>query len=490
MVKCAIYRCGIALKCVLLLGTVTLLKVPFARAEIAPVGTDTIIQQSCSGAAADRNWSGHRPIVDNDDAKQEWVAIDPMRPIFFAIVGNGQLTTIGDAERRANEAFSMYRSNDGQIEIDNPNALIFLSIANLQNELFGKFDDADIGLKTFDASMNPASLWHSSDSNRVELANLKGTLRCKVKRAVPVVTDGARTADQPKMASGIDLSLRGVVDDLFLTGKERKKGSAAELAVERVRSFADDGSRKQVTTLTAKAVIGWMILPASGSDKLAAYVGYELNRPRSKPSVAPELPATLRDGDTELLKLGVVGSAYLDLTKDKSGDAAAIVTVDTAYLFDVAHNAERLRGRFIVSPYLYVKPGGLCGVRYFAQTFIGGLRARCQLDVSMQQNIVTKEGRLQTEDGMDSILIGGKFSYDLMVSGDLDAGIVAGASLDYQRRIYGGVPHVRQHRLYLKYRIWSGEAFGLELGPELIDGINPESFEDENKVVIKAGIIF
>ena len=236
--------------------------------------------------------------------------------------------------------------------------------------------------------------------------------------------------------------------------------------------------------------MGLKIVPQTDDSSLFAYAGYELSRSRTRPATPPTPPATLRDGDTEIIKLGLVGSQYFNLASGVKADHALTVSLDGAYLFDLVKDSERLRTKVTLSPYKYAGRGGLCGIREYHETFIPGIRASCTPDILFQYGHVTRGGKLTTDEKKDHVMIGGRIGYDLMLAGDLESGVFAGGSIEYQKRLSGGVPNIRRHRLYIKYRLWAGSDFAVDIGPELIDGINPDSFADENQLVLKTGLIF
>lgn len=462
----------------------------FHFSEEAQASTDPalkpIVDLACNPDRIERDWNGFRPIADEKDKDFEWVAIDPRRLLFFMIAQTGETTSPMDVARRAQSALDVANATS-PVPAKGADVAIAEFVEAIQETLWA---DTSEELKVFGLNGRSRPLWPES-SSRLELLQINGSVRCKVKKAATEPLDTpAPKPDIIAKSKPMDINLRGTVEALFLTGKERKTAPAAQLAVERVRSFLDDGSRKTVTTLTGSAVLGWMIAPSQKGERIAAYLGYELNRPRTKPFVAPTPPATIRDGDTELLKIGLMATQPLPGLDGSYRDTSLSIAFDNAYIFDLAQDAERYRGRIILSPYDYVPPGGMCGIRYFAPTFIPGVKANCTVDMIIQQNIVLKDGRLKAKLARDSILFGGRLSYDAMLTGDADAGAIAGAALEYQHRLHGAVPHVKQIKLYLKYRIWNGETGAIEFGPELTDGVNPESFEDENKLVLKAGIIF
>lgn len=454
------------------------------------VDSSDLAAQACLIAKFERTWDNIAPIPDAKDEKSEWVAIDPQRLWFFAATRAGIEVSPDSARRRATAAFDNVNDDRQPRFASDFDWSLFNTIKALQDNISA---DAIDTLKIYDAQ-NKVVANAPTESSRFWLAAHPGIVRCKVEKKKSVVGGGTLaegdTSESKTPKFVLDFNLRENPEGLALTGKERKSAGAAQLGLERVRSFLDDGSRKQVTTLTGKGVLGLKILPQTDDTSLFAYGGYELSRSRTRPATLPTPPATLRDGDTEIIKIGLVGRQYFDLVKGPKANRSMTVSIDGSYLFDLVKDSERLRGKVTLSPYWFVKPGGICGIREFHETIIPGVRARCTPDILFQYGHVTRDGKLDADDKKDHVMFGGRIAYDLMLSGDLESGVFAGASYEYQKRISGGVPSIRRHRLYVKYRLWAGNDFAVDIGPELIDGINPDSFANENQLVLKTGLIF
>jgi hypothetical protein len=451
------------------------LTAPAAHSEIGQDDATAIVKRTCAVDKSYVGWLEYRPIIDTEDEKYEWVAVDPERLFFFAAAQAGAAVTDGSARGRVRRAFPKAGSTNNDGEAASVNTDLFNLVAAVQGQIA---DNHVKTLKAYKANGEELKLGNASmDSFTLDSVEL---VRCK--RARPVQDN------QPKFR--ITTALRVKPEDLALVDDPRKAADAAKLSVVRERSFLDDGSRKQVTTLAMKGVLGVGVNLGPDSH-LFGYGGYELERARTKPSAAPVPPATIRDGDTEIARFGIWGQQYFDLDSDKhSADYALTVGLGGEYLFDFVKNSERIRTLVTLAPYVDAEIPGVCGIRQFRGTFIKGVRARCEADGLFQFNHFTKDGNLTGKAADDFVLAGGRLSYDAMLSRDLESGIVFGAKYERQFRLTGSVPSINRHQVSLKYRYWHESDFAFEWGVELVDGINPDSFADENKLSLAFGVIF
>lgn len=89
--------------------------------------------------------------------------------------------------------------------------------------------------------------------------------------------------------------------------------------------------------------------------------------------------------------------------------------------------------------------------------------------------------------------LGGRAGGKIFFGNPLDNAAFATGEFTYLRRIDGdsaAFPHIKRHKFSLGYRWWQNDAFAFEAKGELIDGINPDSFEDENSLSLGFGVIF
>jgi hypothetical protein len=281
------------------------------------------------------------------------------------------------------------------------------------------------------------------------------------------------------------LRLRKDSASLKLTGDDRQEAGAATVSFKSERTLQADGSSKRDTTFNLKGVLGYA-LSESDNKSAFAYVGYELNRVRTKPAPILVAPATERDGDTELLKVGFFGHTAF-------GEKLNWVTsVDTAYLFDIAKKSERMRASVALVPALPFDNLGICGVGALnstRKTLIKGVQGKCTFTGLFEVNHIFKAGSADFGAKDEFVQVGGKATIDLLLSGKFESGFFAGAEYRYLDTVHGGAPAIDRFTGHLKYRHWLNDV-GFDVGLELVDGTNPDSFVDENIIQLAFGIIF
>lgn len=291
---------------------------------------------------------------------------------------------------------------------------------------------------------------------------------------------------------GISFRLRGDVDALAATGEDRKSASAASFGFDRVRTFLEDGSRKETRTYSINAVLGAVLVeePLTG---LTAYAGYELGKERSRPAPTLTPPATQSDNDTEILKFGLVGNKLLPLGSSSNRYRQSFdVALDASYLFDLTKKSERVRGRISAGFYSGDPWLGFCKIGGYTD-FGNGLWTRCEVDLIGTFNVLTDHGTITPSVKDHFAHLGGRAGGKVFFGNPLDNAAFATGEFMYLRRIDGDTatfPHIKRHKFSLGYRWWRNEDFAFEAKGEIIDGINPDSFEDENSLSLGFGIIF
>ncbi len=354
----------------------------------------------------------------------------------------------------------------------------------------GKFD----GLKAFGSdgkpvasrNLDPASSWFVGSDV---------TLRCLV-------------PEKPDAKGGIPVSirLRGNTDALTATGTELKSADAAAFGYNRTRTFEDDGSRKQTNEISINAVLG-AVKEFSPNLAVTGYVSYELKQSRVKPTPTLVPPAAERDGDTDILTLGVLGEAYVPLGgKDQPWATSLRLTFSGSYLFDWVKDSERVRGEFTAGLFHRApinvtlterqkrKPLlGICDLGGYSH-ISAGIWTRCDVQAIVTYNQVTKQGSL-TPSGNDHFgHAGGKASISVFLGDPSEkSSFFLGADYLYQLRYAGDpneIPDIRRHSVTLGHRWWQSKGFAIEVKASLTDGTNPDSFADENALTLGFGLIF
>lgn len=350
------------------------------------------------------------------------------------------------------------------------------------------------GIKVFGPEGKPLAR-NEIDSQGAWMLRSDVTLRCEV-------------PDEPESdgSKGISLRLRGNTDALPATGTELRSADAATFGYNRVRTFQDDGSRTQSNEFSVNGVLG-AVKEFSSDFSLTAYVGYQLKRTRTRPAPALTPPATERGGDTDLLTIGTMGEAFVPLgNKDEAWSSSLRMTFSGSYMFDFVTDSERFRGEFTAGLF-YRRPidlsdrshqrrkpqFGICDIGGYSR-LNDGLWTRCDLQAIVTVNQVTKHGTL-TPSGEDQFgHAGGKASFSLYL-GDPSkkSSLFFAADYLYLSRYAGdpaSIPNVRRHSVTLGHRWWQPGGIAVEIKASLLDGINPESFADENALTLGFGLIF
>jgi hypothetical protein len=355
----------------------------------------------------------------------------------------------------------------------------------------GKLD----GLKAFGPDGKPV-VSRSVDPSASWFVGPGVTLRC----LVPEKSKPKRTGNP------LSIRLRGNTDALPATGTELKSADAAVIGFNRTRTFEDDGSRKQTNEVSINAVLG-AVKKVNNNFAVTGYVGYELKQSRVKltPTLVP--PATERDADTDILTFGVMGEAYVPLGgKNQPWATSLRLTFSGSYLFDWVKDSERVRGEFTAGLFHRAPIDVTLTERKKRKSLLGicdlggyshiapGVWTRCDVQAIVSYNQVTKQGSL-TPSGNDQFgHAGGKASVSLYL-GDPSkkSSFFLGADYLYQLRYAGDpneIPDIRRHSITLGHRWWQSKGFAIEIKASLADGINPDSFADENALTLGFGIIF
>ncbi len=408
------------------------------------------------------------PDVEDED-KNRWRAVPTRRVAYFLASHSGVMVAPGDA-------LDLVRSLDDR-EASEPAALKDM-LYHVQTILIAK--DLN-GLRAFDGPGTAAPTYASPEHNRAWMMRPNIILRCKL----------PRTATPPSKANP-SLRLRGTVAALSAVGEDRLGAAAATIGYTRTRTFQDDGSRTQATDLAVNAVLG-AIFDVGAGNALMLYGGYELKRNRVVPPPTLVPPATQRDGDTDIVTLGAGIGRYLPLGgKDNRYAVSLNLRFDGAYKFDLVKDSERAEGQFTASLYTQPRSLGICGFGGFTD-FGNGFWSRCDLVGMVRYGKFTKRGLLPASAKDEFAHAGGKASIALYAGDPGDNAAFLSAEYLYMPRIDGdpaAVPNVRRHKINMGYRWWKNSAYALEVKGELTDGINPDSFADENVVTVGFGIIF
>jgi hypothetical protein len=278
--------------------------------------------------------------------------------------------------------------------------------------------------------------------------------------------------------------LRETTEALGLVNEARKAAPSANLSYKRERTFADDGTPKRTATFAFKGVLGFPFLE-SDFDTLTAYAGYELNRARVRPAPALTAPATQRDDDTEIFKTGFYARHVFGVGEKFT----STLDVDVAYLNDYVKNSKRLRMKVGMTPN-FEQELGFCAVGRMnspRKNFLG-IQGKCTAQLLGEINHITKLGGLSLKPKDEFILLGARVAADFQFSENLDHGLIGGLEYRYLETVHGAAPDLDRFKAYFKYRFWLKDA-AVDVGFEYIDGTNPDSFTDDNSLMLTVGLM-
>ena len=452
-----------------------------ARADLYRLdGAGMIGEQTCAGIEKPPP-NPRKP--DLVTAEGLWREVDSSRYAFFVSSYAGETSGPGDALNKLRTLNPLPGADNRVLRTVLDHVQMQVASGNLAP--LGAFDPNGVRLDAASVDSRLESPW-TVDSAII--------LRCLLPKPSASIAPEGTTVAMGKPLRKLDdaLRLRGDVDALAASGDDRKSAAAATFSFDRVRAYLDDGSRKETRTYSIDAVLG-AVLHDDLLASLTIYAGYELGRERSRPAPTLTVPATQSDGDTEVLKFGLVGSKLFAVGPASNHYKQSFdVTVDTSYLFDLTKDSERIRGR--ISSGFYSGEPWLVFCKIGGYTDFGnGLWTRCELDLIGTFDVLTRHGSIAPSVKDHFAHAGGRAGAKLFFGNPLDNSAFATAEFLYLRRIDGDAatfPHVKRHKFSLGYRWWNQEKFAIEAKGELFDGINPDSFEDENSLSLGFGIIF
>jgi hypothetical protein len=449
-----------------------------------------IVTQSCNGIAAQKA-DVRQPDIPFDG--HQWRAVSTRRVSFFLVSHSAEETTPA-------QALDDVRKLEHQPNTATTDASPYLRklLYNLEFNLnSGQYD----GMRAFTPENKVVEI-NPHEHNHSWITRPDVILRCKLPDVVIVQTttppavpgQSAQPADAlaQEKGGGFQLRLRGDVDALQATGNDRQSASAANFGYTRTRTFQDDGSRTETNEYAVKAVLGSPLIDRPNSS-LTAYAGYELKQNRSRPAPALVPPATERDGDTDIVTFGLIGGHLVPLGGNRNRYASSLTfQFGGSYKFDRVKQSERTEGRFSASYYNGTPLLGLCTLGGL-KDFGNGFWSHCDLTAIGTYNVITRHGRLPVSTKDHYGHLGGKVSAALYYGDPSENTAFATADYQYMARVDGDpavVPVIERHSFTLGYRWWRGDAFALEVKAALTDGINPDSFADENTLSLGFGILF
>lgn len=425
-----------------------------SSAKAQAIDTDSIIRRTCQEASSSApNVTGDRLayFVLADAGIQASQPAQQLRDILAGSVpiGGGPLRSIRD---------NVYRLQE-RLSANSPESA------------------SDVGLRAAPAATDNSTWW-------LVQPNLQ--LSCTKFAAARQNTGSASPGNEPFSLG--QLRLRQNAEALSAAdGQERLAAGAAQIGLRRERRVLDNGTTRTDNTLSVEAALGWALRDRADSA-LLLYGAYQRERLRSDPPPQLAPGASQADKDTNILELGVTGRQLV-----RMGNVNLMLRGSGSYISNYVDDSERLRLKLSATPYFGPFPRGrFCYFGGFADAInrgFGSVRGRCSLTFLAQVNHVLVAGSATIGTNDEFVLAGGRIGYEL-AAGEA-GGVVAGVTYEYQRTIHGNVPSIDRLTAHLKYRIWTGDkSFGIEFGFDFADGINPETFNDENRIRLGVGLIF
>lgn len=419
----------------------------------AQVDTTSLVERTCRGAPSGES------------------AVSRQRLAYFLVADAGIVTD--DPEGAIRAAFAADDANSATAE---QKALVE-AVSQMQDQLglaSGRGRD-QVGLAARPAGPDRLGSWLFRDE--VELF-------CFKRPAAP----GDAERPLPPAPRSV-LRLRRTPDDLNATGARRLVAGAAQANWRRDRTELDDGTSRRDTTLGIEATLGIMLTETAPRRGAYVFAEYDLQRARTSP---PPPGVDQRKKDTDLLQLGLTGHRLVGWQEGLP--VSLLVTGTGSVLFNRVDDSERLRLEMTATPGFRHARLPFCSIGYFGPVGLG-LGGRCTIAVRGQYNHVLDRGTAAMAPTDDFFLGGGQVGIEFAPMSNRgirgESGIIGGVNYRYEHAFSGDVPSIERLTASLKYRHWMrGNSFGVEFGFDYVDGTNPKSFVDENRIGFGVGLIF
>ncbi len=460
--------------------------------DATPGDASAIVSLACNDPGRSKD------SFDFVDGTAKWKTISGERLAFFLLAATGEMASPGEAVSKI-RAVSGESLDVSPIQTGRNSDAIWVTAREVSNVVS---PDSNKVIAAFDRSGRRVSAAEADQLEAVDAAwylSAGITLACYAGQNLAgegPTTAGATTAEKPRISLGDFLRLRGNVTDLALSGERRKKASAGTVGFERIKNFKADGTRTETETLSIKAVLGAPLIQRDDRffPNVLGYVGYERKSARTTPPPVLIPPATQRDGDTDILKLGLIGGDIIDLSgKGPENQRSFLYNIDASYIFDFAKDTERFKAELTGTFFDYDGFDGFAGIGGYRNYLAKDIWTRIDFQPIVNYNILTKEGTLSNI-GKETFAHAGAIVKFSATRGKTQVnGPFLSAEYINLRRIRGDgafIPNVERHEFVIGHRWWTLSDFGLEISAKLLDGINPDSFADENQVSIGFGLIF
>jgi hypothetical protein len=317
--------------------------------------------------------------------------------------------------------------------------------------------------------------WVFQPANAVKLA-------CMPAKAAPQTV--AAILDESSAPPRLGLIRK--IEDLGLTGNDRKKAESAAIGVKRERTREDNGSSKTSTTLTFDGTLGFRVTGDDAVTHAFAFADYSLSRNRTKPAAALGVGERADDKDTNGLALGVTSD---DIAL---GSLPLSLSGSSSYILNFAKDSERGVGRILLTPGWMPTDLGICGLGGLRTVDLGAaeFRTQCVLQGELAYSHVFKVGRADFKKHGDFLSAGVVVGIDLAPPLLEKSGVVGSFRYRWLPTISGVAPDVERIEAALKYRWWIGAATAFDFGLTYKRGEEFKTYTDEDSLELSFGVIF
>jgi hypothetical protein len=311
-------------------------------------------------------------------------------------------------------------------------------------------------------------------------------IACMPAKVGPMTVADSLDVDSTDLPPGLGVTKK--IEDLALTGDARKIAESATIGAKRIRTLADDGTRKTSTTLTFDGTLGVRLTGPEASSPGFMFANYTLSRERAKPPA--ELAAGERrdDKDTNGLSLG------LQLTDIELLPVLA-AAVQTSYVMDFVKGSRRGVGSVLLTP-AWGKPKnadlGICRFGALKPISLNGFnfRTQCYAAAQLEFSHVFRVGRADFKKHGDFFAAGLVLGIDVAPPVFEKSGVVASLRYRYLPTISGTAPDVSRWDAALKYRWWLGGGGAFDMGVTYKGGEEFKTYSDEDSLELTLGFIF
>lgn len=311
----------------------------------------------------------------------------------------------------------------------------------------------------------------------------------EVAGALPPLDD--RETGNP--AGSSRFALRQKVDDIV--GEAKDASGSFQGSYNRQRTTDLDGATTTTKTVSVRGAAGVRLAGDGSRSWVFGYGDYALNEVRKRTAPVPTPAAN--DGrakDIDVLEFGLLGSIPVGgetIVARLNGRAGAIL--------DFTTGSRRLVAGARLEPILINSLGppdrAFCNFGSYSDNFFGlPIEARCAIGARIDVAEVLRAGTATLTRADELVALGGDIGWEfrprlLEKDNKPRDGLVGGVTYRYQRMVLGRAPDIDRIEAALKYRWWAGD-LAIDFGLSYIDGTEPKSLVDENKIALTLGLTY